>query len=603
MIDPGTLANDIAGNVTLLAFPAVLWALLYLLAWEHGPFATSVGFGRRTFWILLPGALLATLVLLPITPIGDDWLAVSFSGALFPILVGLLAFERFAPPALRNALRFVGLLTLETAGLLLVVVFVPATTIQTIAVVAVAAAVPIAVGAASRTTQDAAIKRIALVLALTSGVAVLTFLTAISIPGVGIEETFPAYLLPPIGAGVVAAALAESVFPGEEGFALPVAFLAATCGTLVGADVLRQPPLYAAGTPAGLYAIGGAGVLDLVYLSGLLALGAAYVIHRALDRGYTPIGTPIPPSEPTALARLGRAFRSGADGRIPESLAESAAASREAAAEAHRLLALPDAPPDRPWDGLPVPGWVVSDQANLDAVARSGATDGREGFRGFLTARWLVLLGREFGLRRFGSIGARVAAFLVDLAIVTAPAALLWVYLIETTPGSLSDLAASIPLNTAIYGYAAVAFLYFVLFENLAGRTPGKALLAIAVRDRRMDPPPFSSALLRNASKLPTLTVVGLGLAIALLFLLRGGLTGSLSIAGGVPIPANLVDFVGVLLFVVGGVGMLGGIGVLGILLTAERQRFGDLVAGTWVIRTSRPREEPPPPPAGGRSG
>ncbi len=603
MIDPEQLANDIAGNVAVLAFPALLWALLYFLAWDHGPFATSIGFGRRTFWLLLPGALLASLVLLPVVPVGGDWVAISFSGALFPILVALFAFGRFAPPGVRSAGTYLVALAVEAAVLLLIVVDVPAATPQLVGVLAVAVGAPLALAGVAAGRSDRLVGVVALALGLTSAVLVVTFLTSIAVPGTGIEETFPAYLLSPIVVGVIAAGAAEWVFPGAEGFALPVAYGAGTFGVLVGADVLRQPPLYAAGTPVGLYAIGGAGVLDLVYLSGLLALGAAYVTHRALGRGYAPIGAPIPPSAPTPIARLGRAFRAGVQGRIDESLAESAGASRDAAVQAHRLLAIPDPPADRPWQGLTVPGWVVSDEANLEAAARAGSSDGREGFRAFLTARWLVLLGREIGLRRFGSIGARVAAFFLDLVIVTAPAVALWVYLIDVTPGSLATLAANVPINAAIYGYAAGAFLYFALFEHYAGRTPGKAALAIAVRDRRMDRPPIAAALLRNTSKLPTLTVAGIGLAIALLFLLRAGTSGTLSAVGGIPIPVGVFDFLGVLGFVLGGIGLLGAVGVLGILLSAERQRFGDLVAGTWVVRTTRPRAAatPPPPGATGR--
>ena len=601
MIDSAQLANDIAGDVALLAFPAVLWALLYVLAWEHGPFASSIGFGRRTFWLLLPGALLATLVLLPIAPVANDWVAISFAGALFPMVVGMLAFARFAPPGSRSAALYLLLLAVEAGTLLGLVVWIVAPTPQLVALLVVAAGIPLVAGGFALSGRDVVWGPVAFVLALTSGVLVLTFLTSVALPGVGIEESFPDYLIPPIGAGVIAAASAEWVFPGREGFALPTAYIAGTFGVLIGADVLRQPPLYVAGSPAGLYAIGGAGVLDLVYLSGLLALGAAYVTHRVFGRGFAPIGTPVREATPTPIARLGRAFRAGVEGQIDVALRESATASRDAAVQAHRLLAEPDPPPERPWQGLPVPGWVVSDQANLEAVARAGSTDGREGFRGFLTARWLVLLGRELGLRRFGSVGARTAAFLIDLVIVTAPIAAIWVALIETTPGSLADLAASVPLNTAIYGYAAVAFLFFVLCERFAGRTPGKALLGIAVRDRGMERPRLPAVLLRNASKLPTLTVLGVGLAIALLFLLRAG--GSLGVAGGLPVPAGVLDFAVVVGVVIGGVGLLGLIGILGILLTSERQRFGDLIAGTWVVRTTRPRVATTPPPTGATGG
>ncbi len=82
----------------------------------------------------------------------------------------------------------------------------------------------------------------------------------------------------------MAAVVAPLVLRGEEALALPAAFVAGTFGVLVGADVLRQPPLYPSSSP-GLYIIGGAGVFDLVYLSGLLALATAFAAHRLLGRG------------------------------------------------------------------------------------------------------------------------------------------------------------------------------------------------------------------------------------------------------------------------------------------------------------------------------
>jgi uncharacterized membrane protein/uncharacterized RDD family membrane protein YckC len=615
VIDPGQLANDIAGNVAALAFPAVLWALLYLIAWEHGSFATSVGFGRRTFWLLLPGALLATFVLLPITPIANDWLAISFAGALFPILVAVLAFGRFAPPAARSVGLYLVLVIAESAALLGIVVAIASAQSQVLAIVLVAAVVPLAVGvAALGTSQRALVGRVAATLGLTSGVIVGTFLASTAIPGVGIEEVFPIYLLPPIVAGVVAVVAADALFPREEAFALPIAYIASTFGVLIGADVLRQPTLYAPGTPSGLYAIGGAGVLDLVYLSGLLALGAAYAMHRALGRGFAPVGPPLSDPSPTPVGRLGQAFRAGVDGRIDESLRGSSIAARQAADQARHLLGQPDPPDDRPWQGLPVPGWVVSDQANLDAIAKAGSTDGREGFRAFLTARWLVLLGREIGTRRFGSVWQRTAAFCLDLVVVGLPAALVWVFFLRSTPGSLDALASNIPFNASVYGFAAVAFFYFVLAETLGGRTLGKAAFGLSVRDRELDRPGFLTSLVRNASKLPTLTVLGVGLAIGLLLLIKAGASTSMSPAGGLLVPVGLLDFLGILAFVVGGIGLLGAIGMLSIVLTSERQRFGDLVAGTWVLRTTPPAvppgvpvatpaspspPPPPPPPSG----
>ncbi len=598
MIDPLDLANDILGTVALLALPVALWALLYLVAWEHGPFAESLGLGRRTFWLLVPGALLATLVLLPIAPISNDWLSISFAGALFPLLVVGLVLARIAPPGRRGIPTFVLCLVVETAVLLLVVIAIRAPVPQLLAVVGVAAAVPTVVALVSIGRTEVGLGRISVLLGLASGVTVVTFASSMAIPGVGIEEGFPAYLLGPIMVGLIAVAIAGPAFRGFEALALPSAYLAATVGVLVGADVLRQPPLYGSG-PAGLYAIGGAGIFDLVYLSGLLAFGSAYVAHRLVGRDHVLAG-PAPEVAPTPVGRLAGAYRAGVGGEIPMAIAGSAAAGREAAAQAHHLLGLPEASPDRPWQGLPVPGWVVSDQANLDSAARWGPSDGKEGFRAYLTARWLVLIGRELGLRRFGSVNARIAAFGIDLAAVTAPAVALWAALVLAIPGSLDTVAANIGFNAAIYGYAALAFLYFALTETLGGATVGKRLLGLSVRDRHLARPTFLSSLVRNASKLPTLTLVGLGLAVGVLVLLKSG-GATLALLGGIPLSAGFFEFLAIFGFVLGGVGLLGLIAVALIAVTPERQRFGDLVAGTWVVRAATPvlavRAPPSPTP------
>ena len=627
VVDPILLANDIVANSITLLLPAGLWAFLFLLAWEHGPFAESIGFGRRTFWLLLPGAVLASFAILPFGAITNDIVAVSLGGAIFPLLVGSLAVGRVAPPRGRLLAEFLLLLALESLLLLLLVLPLAQPLVSGIASgvggnVAAAQALlllPVVVlvpplayalpgsresaGPGPTGGEDGPVRRRTLLylLSLVSGVLLSTFAASQAIPGVGIVEAFPFYLLPPIGGGVAAALLAARALPGREAYALPIAYLATTFGVLLGADLLRQPPLYGSG-PAGLYAIGGAGVLDLVYLSGLLALAAAYLTHRALGRPFDAVGPGTPAPTPTPFGHLARAFRAGVHGRLSESLGESARAGREAAAQARRLAGLGPAPPGRPWDGLPVPGWVVSDQANLDAIASTGTGDGREGFRSWLTARAFVVLGRDLGRRRFGSVGDRALAFVADLVLVGAPAVAVWAGIVLATPGGLGAVLASVPFNAAIYGFVALSFLYFVLTETLAGTSVGKRARRLWVRDRSLRPVGFLSALVRNVSVLPVLTVVGIGGAFAVALGLKAGTYSGVAIAG-VSLPGGLLALTGALAFVLGGVGLLGALGVLAIALTSERQRLGDLWAGTWVVRekaTVPPGAAPASVPSGG---
>lgn len=622
MVDPFQLANDIAGDTLSLALPGLLWVALFLLAWEHEPFAESIGFGRRSFWLLLPGAVLGSFSLVPIAPVSTDWVAVSFAGALFPLLVGLLALGRVAPPRARSLTLYLALLALEGGILFLLVLPVSSGLSHTFAVpfgttdyigndllvFVVAAAFVAVVGGVLLASSDTLARRVGFLIALTSGVLVTTFVAASAIPGVGITESFPVYLFPPVVAGLLASGLARRAFPHEEAFALPTAFLGTTFGVLLGADLLRQPPLYGTG-PSGLYTIGGAGIFDLVYFSGLLAFGAAYLGHRLFGRNFAPVGTPLPPTPRSPIARLSRAFRAGLDGRLNDSLGESAAASRDAASQARQLLGLPPSTDDRPWQGLPVPGWLVADQANLDASARAGTGDGRDGFRSWLTARWLVLIAREIGLRRFATVWDRVGAFVIDLVLVTAPAVALWVAMLLAIPGGVSDALSNVAFNAAIFGFISWAFLYFAIAETFWGTTVGKRLLGLEVRERSLALPSGLSAMVRNTTVLPLLTVVGVGVAIALTFGLKTGTSTTLTL-DGISVPAYLLALAGVLVFVVGGILLLGAGAVVFIAATSERQRLGDLWAGTWVVRRAPENPsgaeappEPTAPPGAGRSG
>lgn len=627
MVDPAQLTLDIVADAVSLALPAVLWAALFLLAWEHGPFAESIGFGRSAFWLLLPGAILASFALLPIAPVSYDWVAISFAGAVFPLIVGSLAFGRAAPPLRYSLARYLGFLAIESATLLVLVLPVADPVVSALSgggigsngaeilLVLLASIVWVGIafglfGGAPEGIGGSA-RGVGFTLALTTGVLASTFAASTAIPGVGIVEQFPEYLIPPIGAGLLAVALAPRIFPGREGFALPVAYFASTFGVLVGADLLRQPPLYGTG-PAGLYTIGGAGVLDLVYLSGLLALATAFLGHRVARRSFARTGgEPVSPSR-SPVGLLTVSFRAGIRGQFHESISTADEAGREAAAQAHRLLELPDPPADRPWQGLPVPGWVVADQANLDAVAHDGTADAREGFRAWITARWMVYLARDLGLRRFGSVGARALGFVLDLLFVTLVGVAVWSALALTTTGGLDTLLDSVAFNAAIYGFVSVAFLYFVLAETLTGTSPGKRLVGLVVRDRRMRRPDFPAALVRNVSLLPVLTVTAIGGAIGVAFLAKASTLGTL-VLDGVALPAGLLAFGVVALFLVGGIALLGGLGTVVMVLTSERQRLGDLWAGTWVVRSDVPVEPasrkvpagvsaPPGPSGPGRS-
>jgi uncharacterized RDD family membrane protein YckC/uncharacterized membrane protein len=592
VLDPLQLGSDVAGTLLAFALTPLLWLFLALFAWERGPLAESVGFGKLTFWLLVPASLLAYVAELTFARIGPDLLAINLGGGLFPLLVSCALFTRIAPP-LRRSLAFFGVwFSVESALALAAVVYVSNPATQDVAITAIAAAFSLAAFAlAPRLLGNApssAGRRVAGLVALTSGVTVLTFLASYTVPGAGIEEQFPIYVITPVLAGFVAVLIARPLFPGREALALPMAYSATTFGVLVGADVLRQPPLYGPG-PINLYVIGGANILDLLYLSGLLALAAAYAAHHLLERGETPVpddAGPTPPASPTH--RLARSLQEQYDGRPSDSIRTASVAAHDAAAQAHRALELPEAPdPARPWSGLGVPGWVVADQANLDAQAATATADPPEAMRAWLAARMLVGVGRVLWAARLASIRARAAAYAIDLAIVTAPAVAVWWFLAASIGGSLVDVLSAVSFVTAAYGYIAVAFLYDAISETAFGTTLGKRLLGLEVRDRNFRRPSWLAAFVRTAPRLATYSAIGLGLSAAVAILAHGGVGAANAVVFGTL--TNLVAFLYFLGIALTATVLFGAFAILMMALSSERQRLGDRWAGTWVVRAARP--------------
>lgn len=579
MVPPIQIAYDIAGTVAYYGLVPLLWIVLFLVAWEDGPFARSLGFGPRTFWLLVPGVVLAFLAELPFAQLDGDYLAINIGGGVIPLVLSCVLFARFAPPRSRTLPAFLILLGGECAAALAIVLFVASASVQDGAVVGIAAAATLA--ATFLPTRWGFDRSVAMLAGLTSGVLVVTFLISAAIPGTGITAPFPADMVGPVAAGVIAVLLGSVVFDGPSvARSIPIAFAAGTFGVILGADLLRQPPLYGSG-PSGLYVIGGANLLDLVYLSGLLAFAAAYLGYRSTGLSRSPLPT-TEPEEPRAPTRLlAEAIRLRFSGAPTESIRRSSAAARAAAQQSRRLRGHSATPLDRPWAGLPVPGWVVADQANLDALAETGSAAPQEAERAAQMARLLVGLGRFLNAPRFATFRARLAAFVIDLAALLLPAFLIWWALLADVPRSVNPLS-SLPLLTAAYGFIAAAFLYFVLFDLTVGTTPGKYVLRIAVVDRSAALPDLLASMVRESPKLIDLTALGVAGPV----LLAVGLGRSVDLAG-----LTLSGSIGVAVLVVGILFVFALTGIssaVAIRTSSDRQRLGDRMAATLVVRSKR---------------
>lgn len=95
--------------------------------------------------------------------------------------------------------------------------------------------------------------------------------------GVGIVADLPLAFIPAIAAGL----FALSTFWIDIGRAAPLAYASGIIGTIVGADLLHLSAMLAFTAPAGqtvILSIGGANIFDMVYLTGIVAVGVDIVV-------------------------------------------------------------------------------------------------------------------------------------------------------------------------------------------------------------------------------------------------------------------------------------------------------------------------------------
>jgi uncharacterized membrane protein len=104
-------------------------------------------------------------------------------------------------------------------------------------------------------------------------VTVVVHLLAQPIPGVGIG--IPIFI-PPLVSAAVALILSRRQAP-------PLAYIAGSLGSLLGADILNLHKIQGLGAPVA--SIGGAGTFDGVFLSGILAVLLTPFSGPAPDRG------------------------------------------------------------------------------------------------------------------------------------------------------------------------------------------------------------------------------------------------------------------------------------------------------------------------------
>ncbi len=110
----------------------------------------------------------------------------------------------------------------------------------------------------------------------TTIVAIVTYFITRAVQDVGIVSDIPWAFLPAIAAGF----FSISTFWSDLKMAAPLAYFSGVVGTLLGADIFHLGDILAFPAPPSteLLVIGGAGIFDMVYLSGIVAVAVDVVV-------------------------------------------------------------------------------------------------------------------------------------------------------------------------------------------------------------------------------------------------------------------------------------------------------------------------------------
>jgi uncharacterized membrane protein len=198
----------VEATLPLVGIAIAVVLFYYFIRWKRHTFG-KLGLSPGEIAVIIWASLVGSLLNIPIAPFGDGFIGINIGGAVVPIVLSAYLIRRKGLP-INEVL--VGILA----------------------------------------------------------VALVSYLVTTYDPEIGVYATFPWYLLPPFTAFLVAA----FAFWHQRPHSAALAYVSGVIGTLIGADLFRLPEILAGPAPGagGILSIGGAGVFDMVFLSGILAV-------------------------------------------------------------------------------------------------------------------------------------------------------------------------------------------------------------------------------------------------------------------------------------------------------------------------------------------
>ncbi len=303
-------------------------------------------------------------------------------------------------------------------------------------------------------------------------------------PELGIVSDFPFFFIPSL------AALSMALVMERGGYdSIPYAYSTAVFGVIIGADVIRIPVLVNMGI---LGSIGGAGMMDLVYLSGLIACMPLILYYHFR----TPVGGSRDP--------LDESLRKLREGDLQDALLNAKKAVRKEIAATRRLLKKNGYAFEEETEENKVFELLSFDRYKReDYFTLMGSKKGGKDFahKAFYTARLIRSAVRRRVKDLYTALGNRMIAYLIDIGILFVP----FVFFFITREVGLAEITQdpmSYPVVLGVLSlFISIQFLYFTVMEWYFGRSIGKMAMGLKVFSDDYTDISFVQSAARNSGR------------------------------------------------------------------------------------------------------
>jgi uncharacterized RDD family membrane protein YckC len=451
-MDPMLLKN-ILESVVFISMPVLLFIVVYIGHMDYAGFLEKCGFGRREVGLLLIGGLVGIILgplglyAVPLFIYESSLLAVDLGGAIIPVVLSIYLIKT----------KKLNLLALS------VVVFI---------------------------------------------ISVLTYMTTEFIPSLGVVSEFPFFLFP----SFCALGLTLIIYRDNITSAVPFAYASTTLGVLIGADIVRIPQVLIGleqarvemDLPIAAGSIGGAGGLDLVFLSGLLAMAPLFFLApRALRHSKAAI-SPSSAFQTNLEKTLNKAEILKDKGDFNGALYTAVLAVDMKINDVGFKFKINQSPYVI-LDMVQIHPYTRNDYWLLVNSSKSMYKSEADTNRGIVTARYIIRELEKVEKKLYATLPQRVGAFLIDLAIIFG---ILMGFFAIGAILRLYDLTDILAPETMIWLVAFILWLwiaqaiYFTILEGLNGQTIGKKVVKIKVTTDEMTKCSFMDAFTRNVLRL-----------------------------------------------------------------------------------------------------